>query len=249
MSPQGVAEVETLEPSMIEEFSRVIHVVEETTKKEPRCIMSGKRIEDKGRSIEKELGATLEGLTISLSLNPSLMCYEVSFEKLKLFLESYLSHSTFSHVLVKLETHLGYVVNFQGLQVGTNMVHVIKDWLTSRSVFEERSFHGFTSFDKKFIKDLSTVASLLIDVPKKMIGFTWKICLPLNEFASNQVHHSPTLYSPFEVDYGYNFLIPFDMISLSIDHALNFEGKTKMDFVNSFHSKNLDIIKDNNKKF
>ncbi|KAI5650223.1 hypothetical protein M9H77_36228 [Catharanthus roseus] len=40
-----------------------------------------KGIEDKGRNMEKELGAILEELPINLSLNPSLMCYE-----------SYLSH-------------------------------------------------------------------------------------------------------------------------------------------------------------
>ncbi|KAI5672059.1 hypothetical protein M9H77_12423 [Catharanthus roseus] len=51
-------------------------------------------VEDKRRSMEKELGTILEDLPISLSLNPSLMCYEASFVKLKLFLEStYLSHT------------------------------------------------------------------------------------------------------------------------------------------------------------
>ncbi|KAI5667218.1 hypothetical protein M9H77_17071 [Catharanthus roseus] len=49
-------------------------------------------VEDKGRGMEKELGTILEELPINLSLNPSLMCYEVSFVKLKFFLESYFSH-------------------------------------------------------------------------------------------------------------------------------------------------------------
>ncbi|KAI5668273.1 hypothetical protein M9H77_18126 [Catharanthus roseus] len=49
------------------------------------------RVEDKGRSMKKELGTILEELPITLSLNPSFMCSEVSFVRLKLFLESYLS--------------------------------------------------------------------------------------------------------------------------------------------------------------
>ncbi|KAI5663397.1 hypothetical protein M9H77_22720 [Catharanthus roseus] len=49
-------------------------------------------IEDEGRSMEEELGTILEELPIRFILNPSLMCYEVSFVKLKFFLESYLSH-------------------------------------------------------------------------------------------------------------------------------------------------------------
>ncbi|KAI5667031.1 hypothetical protein M9H77_16884 [Catharanthus roseus] len=248
MSPQGIAKIETLKPSMIEEFLKVnelpqvqvvneesiiLHVEDEAFKEELCDFM---RVEDKRRSMEKQLG---KESPIRLSLILSLMCYEVSF-------------STFSRPfceVMKFETHKSCVVNFQGLQVGANIVQEIKEWLTSKSAFEERSFYGFTSFYKNFIKDLSTIASLLMDVPKKMTGFTWKICLPLIEFPFNQVHHSSTRYSPFEVDYVYNFLTPLDMISLSVDHALNLEGKTKTEFVNSSYSKNLDIIKDNNKKF
>ncbi|KAI5681063.1 hypothetical protein M9H77_02290 [Catharanthus roseus] len=141
---QGQANFNFMEPSIVKEAPKVkefphatieakeiveIHVEKETSKEEPCCIMSGKRIkikekerveekreisrkiindecrfnianyascgigvEDKGRSKEKELGTILEELPISLSLNLSLMCYEVSFVKLKLFLDSYLSH-------------------------------------------------------------------------------------------------------------------------------------------------------------
>ncbi|KAI5652995.1 hypothetical protein M9H77_30182 [Catharanthus roseus] len=41
------------------------------------------RVEDKGRSMEKELGNYLEGLIMSPFLNPSLSFHEVSFEELK----------------------------------------------------------------------------------------------------------------------------------------------------------------------
>ncbi|KAI5667721.1 hypothetical protein M9H77_17574 [Catharanthus roseus] len=71
------------------EKSLKIHVVEEISKEEPRCIMRSK---DKGRNMEKELDITLEDLLISLSLNPSLMWHEVCFVELELFLASCLSH-------------------------------------------------------------------------------------------------------------------------------------------------------------
>ncbi|KAI5681190.1 hypothetical protein M9H77_02417 [Catharanthus roseus] len=57
-----------------------------------RVEKKSKRVEDKRRSMEKKLGIILEDVPTSLSINPSLTCYEVSFVKLKLFLESYLSH-------------------------------------------------------------------------------------------------------------------------------------------------------------
>ncbi|KAI5649746.1 hypothetical protein M9H77_35751 [Catharanthus roseus] len=50
------------------------------------------RVEDKGRSMEKELGTILDDLSISLYLNPFIICHEVSFVELKLFLGSCLSH-------------------------------------------------------------------------------------------------------------------------------------------------------------
>ncbi|KAI5667426.1 hypothetical protein M9H77_17279 [Catharanthus roseus] len=59
-------------------------------------------------------------------------------------------------------------VSFEGFQVGANMVQAIQDWLISKSAFEKGSLYGFTSFNKKFIKDLSTIASLLVDVPEKI---------------------------------------------------------------------------------
>ncbi|KAI5683027.1 hypothetical protein M9H77_04255 [Catharanthus roseus] len=49
-------------------------------------------VQYKGRNIDKALGTILEDLPISLFLNPSLIWHEVSFVKLELFLESYLSH-------------------------------------------------------------------------------------------------------------------------------------------------------------
>ncbi|KAI5664038.1 hypothetical protein M9H77_23361 [Catharanthus roseus] len=47
--------------------------------------------------MEKELGNFLKDLPISLSLNPSIMCYEVSLVELELPLESYLSHDSLLH--------------------------------------------------------------------------------------------------------------------------------------------------------
>ncbi|KAI5662634.1 hypothetical protein M9H77_21957 [Catharanthus roseus] len=51
------------------------------------------------------------------------------------------------------------------------------DWLISKSAFEEESFHGLAIFYRKYIKDFSTIASSLMDVPKKKTEFIWKICL------------------------------------------------------------------------
>ncbi|KAI5676589.1 hypothetical protein M9H77_07539 [Catharanthus roseus] len=66
-----------------------IHEYYDNVVKHISCMLG---IEDKGINMEKDLGAILEELPISLSLNPSLMGHEVSFVQLKLFFASYLSH-------------------------------------------------------------------------------------------------------------------------------------------------------------
>ncbi|KAI5649711.1 hypothetical protein M9H77_35716 [Catharanthus roseus] len=91
---------------------------------------------------------------------------------------------------------------------------------------KERSLHGFTSFYRKFIKDLITIARSLIDVTKKMNGFIWEIYSPHLEFA----HNFTILYSSCEVDYGFKLLISFALMSLSIDHALSLDRKRKNKF-------------------
>ncbi|KAI5650434.1 hypothetical protein M9H77_36439 [Catharanthus roseus] len=113
------------------------------------------------------------------------------------------------------------------------MVQAIKYWLISKSAFEERSLNGLTSCYKCFMKELSNLASLLLDVTKKKTQFIWQICLHLIVMASNQVH-STTLYSSCEVDYGFKLLISFALMSLSIDHVLSLYRKKKDKF-EGFH--------------
>ncbi|KAI5648337.1 hypothetical protein M9H77_34342 [Catharanthus roseus] len=319
-----------------------------------------RRIKDKGRNMEKELSNFLKELPISLSLNPSVMCYKVSLVGLELLLEFYLlslsSHAFLEDSLLHygsmfdpschafgvmnnasiefivrlgkfvenvsyvssfldifMETHNDFVflnnlrsymsgqvefscneqklsniihslntlfentfgfqfyhlhfkdfllkslqnqtgvnlelsVNFQGLQVSANMVQAIKDWFTSKNALDERSYHGLTSFHRSFNKELSILASLLMYVPNEKSAFPRQICLPLIEIAFNQAYYSTTLYSFLEDDYGFKLLTSFDLISLSIDHALS-DQKKKVRFVKHIQSKDHDAIIVNSIKF
>ncbi|KAI5654525.1 hypothetical protein M9H77_31712 [Catharanthus roseus] len=117
--------------------------------------------------------------------------------------------------------------NFQGFQVGPNMVQAIQDWLISKSSFEEKSFHGLAIFYWKYIKYFGTISSSLMDVPEKKIGFPWQICLHLNEIASNQVPYFTTLYYSLE---GFEGQVKasklFTICSISKDHSREqFDGE------------------------
>ena len=52
-------------------------------------------------------------------------------------------------------------------------VKTIRDWPTPKSITELKSFHGFASFYKRFVKYFSTIASPLNEIVKKYVGCKW----------------------------------------------------------------------------
>ncbi|KAI5667462.1 hypothetical protein M9H77_17315 [Catharanthus roseus] len=106
------------------------------------------------------------------------------------------------------------------------------------SSFDEKSLNGLTSFCESFIKELSTIASSLIVVTKMITRFTWEACSSHFEFA----HKSTILYSSFEVVYGVNLLMSFDLLPLSIDYALRFGKMKNMEYFKYIHIRNHDAI-------
>ena len=61
--------------------------------------------------------------------------------------------------------------------------------------------------------------------------------MPFIEFAYNRSINSTTLYSPFDIVYGFNPLTPLDLIPLPIDERDSLNGKKKAELVKSIHEK------------
>jgi hypothetical protein len=68
---------------------------------------------------------------------------------------------------------LGFFVSAQGIQVDEEKVRAIRDWPSTISVGNVRSFHGLASFYLQFVKDFSSFAAPLTEVIKKNVGFRW----------------------------------------------------------------------------
>jgi hypothetical protein len=65
------------------------------------------------------------------------------------------------------------VVSAKGIEMDEAKVKAIQEWPTPKSITDVRSFHGLTSFYRRFVKDFSTIASPLTEIVKKVVGFKW----------------------------------------------------------------------------
>jgi hypothetical protein len=69
---------------------------------------------------------------------------------------------------------LGHVLSQEGVRPNPKKIQSIMKWGRSMLAKGVRSFLGLANFYKKFIKDFSTLAKLLIDLLKKEGSFEWK---------------------------------------------------------------------------
>ena len=65
------------------------------------------------------------------------------------------------HVLL-----LGFIVSKHGILAYPKKVKVIRDWLEPKFITETSSFHGLSSFYKRFIRGFSTIMTPIIECSK-----------------------------------------------------------------------------------
>ena len=68
---------------------------------------------------------------------------------------------------------LGHVVTKEGIKVDPQKVKAVTKWSRPTNVTEIRSFLVLAGYDRRFVKDLSKIASPLTNLLKKVNIFEW----------------------------------------------------------------------------
>ena len=79
---------------------------------------------------------------------------------------------------------LGFVVSSKGVHVDDSKINAIKTWPQPTNLHQVRSFLGLADFYRRFVKDISTIASPLHALSKKNAPFVWG---PSQDTAFNEV--------------------------------------------------------------
>ena len=115
---------------------------------------------------------------------------------------------------------LGHVVSEKGIMTDPDKTKAVREWRIPQSVTELRSFLGFVSYYRRFIKDFAQIAKCLHELTKKNVQWKWTAeCDKAFQFLKFKLLSAPILGYP-EVNGGL-FILDTDASNEAIDAVLS----------------------------
>jgi len=68
---------------------------------------------------------------------------------------------------------LGHVVSNEGVSMDPQKIDPIMNWPRPKNLIEVRSFLGLAGYDRKFVQNLSKIATPLINLTRKVAKYAW----------------------------------------------------------------------------
>ena len=131
---------------------------------------------------------------------------------------------------------LGHVVGKHGVKPDPRKIEVIQQWPTPANIHELRSFIGFASYYRKYVRDFAGIAAPLNVLTQKDTPFKWNsACQKSFETLKNALISSPVMPLPRE---GCQVILDTDASDFSVGGVLSqiIDGEEK---VIAFASKSL----------
>jgi hypothetical protein len=116
--------------------------------------------------------------------------------------------------------YLGFVISTNELKMDPKKVNAIKNWPSSKNMFEVQSFHGLASFYRKFIRKFSGISALMMDTMKKRHKcFHWTEEAEKSfNLLKKRITEQPILVFP---DFSKTFQVKCDMSGFAIGVVLS----------------------------
>jgi hypothetical protein len=119
---------------------------------------------------------------------------------------------------------LGFVISANEMKMDPEKVNAIKNWPSPKGLFEFQSFHGLSSFHRKFIRNFSGISAPMMDtVKKRHKTFHWMEEAEKSfNLPKRKITEQPIL---FLSDFSKTFQVKFDVSGFEIGAVLSQDDK------------------------